>query len=124
MSRKIFLDAFYNQFSDFLTQLVDMYPDDNEFGLFLDNLSFAKKTNPMLLVNFIKTDVIDLYLEKIQSKDETFFINTSYETHANADLDIIDKLRKYFSTMSTTSKDVVWKYVDIITRLCLKVLES
>jgi len=124
MSRKIFLDAFYNQFSDFLTQLVDMYPDDNEFGLFLDNLSFAKKTNPMLLVNFIKTDVIDLYIEKIQARDETFFINTNYDSHENADLDIIDKLRKYFSTMSTTSKDVVWKYVDIITRLCSKVLES
>jgi hypothetical protein len=123
MSKKVLIDALYNQFSDFLKQLVSMYPEDEDLGVFNDNLIFVKNMNPMLLVNTMKTELIMPYGDKIASRDETFFMNYEYETREDVDLDIVNKLRKYYASMSIESKDIVWKYIDIIVRLSKKILE-
>ena len=123
MSKKVLIDALYNQFSDFLTQLVSMDPGDEDLGVFNDNLLFVKNMNPMLLVNTMKTELIEPYGDKIAARDETFFMNYQYETREDVDLNIVNKLRKYYSSMTNESKDIVWKYFDIIVRISKKILE-
>ena len=49
MSRKIFLDAFYNQFSDFLDQLITVFPSDSDFPTYKTGLHLLQKTNPKLV---------------------------------------------------------------------------
>jgi hypothetical protein len=122
MSKKVLIDAFYNQFQSFLTQLVTMYPEDAEFGVFLDNLKFAKMMNPMLPVTLIKSEILDNYSEKIEKHDETFFMNHEYDSHKDVDLDIVNKLRSYYGDMSPQSREVVWGYIDVITRITSKIL--
>jgi hypothetical protein len=123
MSRRVFLDAFFNQFLAFLGELRDMYPNDPDFSGFISALTLIRTTNPMLAVNYIKTEVVDPYQEKILARDETFFLNQDF-TEKNADMNIIYKLKEYVREMTPASKDVVWQYIELLMKISLKVLEN
>jgi hypothetical protein len=124
MSKKILIDAFFNQFNAFLTAMNEMYPDDEDFPVFITTLSMMRTTNPMAVLKFVKSEIIDLYYDKIQAKDESFFMNEDYSTRDDVNLNIIDKIKQYILGMSPATKDAVWKYIDIITKLCSKALDS
>jgi len=123
MSKKILIDTFFNQFTDFLKQLENMYPDDTDFPVFITTLNLLKSTNPILVVKFVKENIVDLYKDKILNKDESFFLDQDYTQHGDVDLNILHILNKYVKDMSPNSKDVVWKYIDLLMKLCLKILQ-
>lgn len=123
MSRRVFLDAFFTQFVAFLGELKEMYPDDPDFPGFVTALTLIRNTNPMLAVNFIKTEVVDPYKEKILARDESFFLEQDF-TEKNADMNVIFKLKDYVREMTPASKDVVWQYIELLMKICLKVLEN
>ena len=124
MSKKILIDTFFNQFTDFLKQLENMYPDDTDFPVFLTTLDLLKSTNPMLVVKFVKENIVDLYKDKILNKDESFFLDQDYTKHGDVDLNIVQKLKNYVKDMSSNSKDVVWKYIELLMKLAIKILEN
>ena len=124
MSRKVLIDTFFNQFTDFLKQLENMYPDDTDFPVFITTLDLLKSTNPILVVKFVKENIVDLYKDKILNKDESFFLDQDYTQHGDVDLNIVHKLKKYVKDMSPNSKDVVWKYIELIMKLSMKILEN
>ena len=123
MSKKILIDAFFNQFNSFLGELKQMYPEDPDFPVFITTLSMMKVANPMLVVNFIKTEIVDPFGAKILAKDESFFMTQDYAKRNDVDLNIVEKLKQYIQGMSVETKETVWKYIDIIAKLCLKTLE-
>ena len=122
MSRKVFIDTFFNQFTRFIGELSEMYPDDTDFPVFMATLNLLKSTNPMLVINFVKTEIIDLYETKIIERDEKFFINEEY-SRKDINLDIIKKLKQYIVNMTTKNKEIVWCYIEILMKLCKKILE-
>ena len=124
MSKKILIDAFFNQFNAFLTAMNEMYPDDEDFPVFITTLTMMRTTNPMLVLKFVKSEIIDLYGDKIQAKDESFFMNEDYSKRDDVNLNIVDKIKQYIRGMSPATKDTVWKYIDIITKLCSKSLDA
>lgn len=124
MSKKVLIDTFFNQFTDFLKQLENMYPDDTDFPVFITTLDLLKSTNPILVVKFVKENIVDLYKDKILNKDESFFLDQDYTKHGDVDLNIVHKLKKYVKDMSPNSKDVVWKYIELLMKLSMKILEN
>jgi hypothetical protein len=123
MSKKILIDAFFNQFGAFLGELKQMYPEDSDFPMFITTLSMAKMANPMVVINFVKTEIIDVYGKKIEVRDESFFMNQDFSERGDVNLNIVDKLKQYIQGMSAETKETVWKYIEIITKLCLKIQE-
>jgi len=123
MSKKMFIDAFFSQFNSFLEELKEMYPEDQDFPVFISTLALVKSTNPMLVVNFVKSEIVVPFGEKIAIRDETFFMEQDFTTRSDVDLDIVQKIKQYIKGMSPQSKEVVWKYIELITKLCLKALE-
>lgn len=123
MSRKVFLDAFFNQFVSFLGELKGMYPEDPDFPNFVTAITLIRNTNPMLAVNYIKSEVIDPFQDKISARDESFFMDQDY-TQKNADIDVIHKLKEYVREMSPASKEVVWQYIELLMKLTLKIIEN
>jgi hypothetical protein len=119
--KKIFMDAFYSQFNEFLDQLKAMYPDDPDFPNFASNLNMMKMMNPLYPVTFIKTDIIDKFGEKILARDESFFL-TNTDIQQSADIDIVYKLKGYISEMTPENKEAVWSYLEILTKLTLKIV--
>lgn len=124
MTKKILIDAFFNQFNSFLSELKQMYPEDEDFPVFITTLSLLRATNPMLVLKFVKTEVIDLYGAKIETRDESFFLDEDYSKKNDVDLNIVQKLKQYIQGMNTQTKETVWKYIEIISKLCTKALES
>ena len=122
MSKKIFLDTFYKQFFDFLTELDKMYPNDSDFSTFSTKLSVLKIVNPMLPIQFIKTEIIEKYQEQIFKKDESFFVN-SKDIEQSSEINIFFKLKSYITDMTEENKEIVWSYIHIIVKLTMKILE-
>jgi hypothetical protein len=124
MSKKILIDTFFKQFGDFLTQLESMYPDDMDFPVFIATLNVLRTSNPIIVVKFVKESIVDSYKDKILNRDESFFIEEDYTKHGDVNLDVVQKLKKYVKDMSPTSKDVVWKYIELLMKLSIKILEN
>ena len=124
MSKKVLIDAFFNQFNSFLGELKQMYPEDEDFPVFITTLSLMKTANPLLVVNFVKTEIVDPFGAKIQARDESFFVSKDYTTRDDVNLDIVEKIKQYILGMSPETKETVWNYIEIITKLCVKALEA
>jgi hypothetical protein len=122
MSKKVLIDALFTQFTAFVNELSNMYPEDADFPMFAMTLSLMKSTNPMMVINFIKTEITDIYGEKIAVRDESFFLNQDLSTRDDVDLNVVDKLKQYIVGMTPATKDTVWAYIEIITRLSTKIL--
>ena len=125
MSKKILIDAFFNQFSSFLTEMQSMYPEDEDFPVFVTTLNLARSANPMLVVKFVKSEIVDLYGPQIESRDEAFFMQSDdyLANRDDVDLNIVQKIKEYIQGMSPETKETVWKYIEIITKLCKKLMD-
>lgn len=122
MSKKVLIDALFTQFNGFLNELSQLYPEDVDFPVFKQTLALLKTTNPMLVVHIIRDEVLSKYADKIKARDESFFMNHSYDEHKEVSLDIMEKLKGYISSMSPSTKECVWKYIEILTQLCERIL--
>ena len=123
MSKKVLVEAFFNQFNAFLGELKQMYPEDPDFPTFITTLSMMKMVNPMLVLNYANTEIVIPFGAKIAARDESFFLNQSYSDRNDVDLNIVDKLKQYIQGMDAPTKETVWKYIEVITKLCQKALE-
>lgn len=119
MSKKILMDAFYNQFADFLTQLAKTFPEDPDFLAYKTGLLLFQKTNPVLVIKTVHEHVIP-YEETLRAKNVDFFLKHDYSDHIDNDdamAQVIQKLKGYWGDMSETNQDVVWKYITLLLDL-------
>lgn len=119
MSRKLLIDAFFNQFSDFLNELIRVFPNDADFPTFKTALTLLQRTNPMLVITQVKT-CTDPYAEMIASKNENFFIEHDYSEDVDGDgavQQVIQKLKGLWEVLTPNNKKVVWDYVKVIRDL-------
>lgn len=118
MSRKnILLSAFFDHLTKFVSELTEMYPEDPDFQLFLTTIKMMKTANPSLVVKEVCNAVIGMG-DKIQAKDESFFMNRSYDEYSEVeDKTIFDKLKQYVGQMTPETKEIVWSYVQNVVKL-------
>jgi len=124
MSKKVLIEAMFNQFNAFFTELGRMYPEDPDFPAFITNLQLMKMTNPMMVIKYVKSEIIDPFGDKIAVRDESFFLNQDFSYRDDVNLNIVDKLKQYIAGMSAETKDIVWAYIEIVTKLTTKILET
>jgi hypothetical protein len=116
-SKPVLLSALFDQFTSFLAELKEMYPEDMEFPMFLTSIRITRTANPSILPKYI-SEFAGVYEDQIMKKDETFFLNNEYSEYSSyVNMDIFGKLKKYFTNMSQESKESVWKYCQNIMRL-------
>jgi hypothetical protein len=126
-SRKILMEAFFSSFIAFATELKDMFPEDPDFGIFENALKLLQKTNPSLAVTYYKQNVLNTkFNEKIAQKDESFFLNYSYdEFHEEVGgADVIGKLKQYWTVITPTSRELVWDYIITLDRLARHLVKT
>jgi len=83
-----------------------------------------KMTNPMMVIKYVKSEIIDPFGDKIAVRDESFFLNQDFSYRDDVNLNIVDKLKQYIAGMSAETKDIVWAYIEIVTKLTTKILET
>ena len=117
MSKKVLIQAFFDQFISFSKELCGMYPDDADFSMFSNTLGLMKMTNPSLVIKYVNDNVLQ-YEDKIMAKDETFFMQNEFsEYQSDIDMNVFTKLKQYIENMSAGSKQHVWTYIQNIVRL-------
>jgi hypothetical protein len=116
-SKVVLMNALYDQFFSFLSELKDMYPEDTDFSVYETSLRLIKTTNPSLLPKYIVEYTQD-FRSQIEAQDEKFFLDYSFNEYGeHVDLNIFSKLKKYYADMSTDSKANTWKYIQNIYKL-------
>lgn len=120
-SKIVLINALYDQFFSFLNELIEIYPDDVDFSIFLSTLKMLKTTNPSLLPTYI-VEYTSQFNDQILNGDERFFIDYSFEEYSqHVDLNIFSKLKKYFKEMNEKSKQNVWKYTQNVVKLSIAI---
>ena len=119
MSKKIYIDAFFNQYEDFLNQLKEVFPEDRDWPLYLSGLAIFRRTNPMIIAQ--KTwKHVSKFEEVIRSRDENFFMERDFGdiTEGEEPLEqTIVKLRGMWGVLTPHNRKIVWDFVNNITAL-------
>ena len=121
MSKKIFLDAFYGQFSSFLDQLIVTFPDDSDFPTYKTGLFLLQKTNPKLVPEQVVLHVTP-FEAVLRARDDAFFKERGFPEYADDNaLDlIIQKMMQYWDVLSQENKNVIWTYVTLLLDLATR----
>ncbi len=119
MSKKIYIDAFFNQYEDFLNQLKDVFPEDRDFPLYLAGLAIFRRTNPSIIAQ--KTwKHVSRFEEVIKKRDEDFFVKRDFSdiTEGEEPLEqTVAKIRGMWAGLNDHNKKVVWDFINNITML-------
>ena len=123
MENKSMLTAFNNIIISFLEDLIETYPEENDFKVFKNGILTLKKYNPRKVLNYFKL-YTEQYKEQIVTKDINFFINTDSNkltnTQDNYIIQIIDKLKNYWIEMSENNKEKIWEYLNTLIKISSK----
>lgn len=113
------IDAFYNNFNDFVDQLIRVFPNDVDFPTYQAGMSLFKMTNPMLPITEFRRCVLP-FADQIAAKDEAFFLNYSYDEFTSTDNTlepVIGKLKGMWSGLSESNRGHVWEYISLLSKI-------
>lgn len=122
-----FVTLFNDHFSEFVSDIQSVFPDDVDILTAKNSLIAIRKANPKLLVKIWRNYVVDPYKTQIETGDINFFINKDYSSdisaNDNADkiMRSIDRLRTPVKEMSAENQEKTMKYIQNLTKLCLLV---
>lgn len=108
-------DLFNRKLTEFVDELVDIYPTIHDFRVFQTTLYAAcvfDKSSPR---QYFKTYVIDPFEKKILARDEDFFIQK--EEYVDSDLNIVARLKTVWASMPSKNKDAIWRYMQVLVYL-------
>jgi hypothetical protein len=124
MSKKVLIDAFYNQFHDFLEQLQKVMPEDTDFPTYIMGLKMMRTGNPMYLVREFIAQTKP-FEASIKSRDEKFFLDYTFDEFANNDwlIQMINKIKGLWKGFSDNNKKCVWDYTNLLLAIGQKCSE-
>lgn len=120
MSKKIYIDAFYDQYEDLLQQMAAVFPEDPDWPRYRTGLAVLRRASPMMLVT--KTwEYVSPYADQIQARDEAFFLTQTLAE--GAIVQTINKLRAMWQQLTPHNHSIVWDYITNITYLAKRCAE-
>lgn len=112
MSKKVFVDAFFNQFGDFLDQLVKVFPDDTDLPAYKAGLGLLQRTNPTLVIKETFTHM-GPFEGVIRARNEDFFLKHEFAEYDTLE-QVIAKIKSLWVGLSENNKNCVWGYLTIL----------
>jgi RNA recognition motif-containing protein len=115
MSKKIFIDAFFNQFQDFLEQLEKVLPNDTDIPTYMMGLKIMRTGNPMYLVREFISQTSP-FETSLRARDEKFFLDYTFDEFADNDwlIQMINKLKGLWQGFSDNNKKCIWDYINLL----------
>ena len=116
----LYLKGFTSQLTEFVTDLLLIYEDNQKLITCQRNIDLLVKNNPkMLILNWKK--YITKYSKEIEEGDIEFFMNKDYKSDVGNKgseyLVFIDEVKKIMTTMSEDNKNKVIKYIKNLNKL-------
>ena len=115
-----YLTAFNNLVIKFSDELIQTFPEENDFKVYKRGLEWLKESNAKKICNLFKVYTFN-YREKIITKDDTFFLKNEYnevvDTNDEGIVLVINKLKKYWNTLSNDNQLKIWEYLNTLLKL-------
>jgi len=120
MSSTVYLKSFFHQLSDVVGELADMFPDDPDFGMFRTYIALLQRTNPTMVIDTFHEHVALKFEDQINAKNDEFLLAYSATEYGNEGMDIVAKIKSYWSVLSADTKTAIWQYLYILKELAKK----
>lgn len=118
--------ALFNlKFQEFLEDLVATYPEETDLQVMLNMLTWTVSVmGPKVPQEMFHSCVAIPYGEKINARNESFFLEECHYDTRYADINIINKLKSKWKQLTPDNKDIVWKYMFVLMALNKKCVEQ
>lgn len=128
MDREYLVSVFNEQVALFINDLILVYPDDTDLYQFRTTMRMLLLIDDTKIIKIFNTYVYDKYKDKIEVRDSDFFLQNDFSDLMNLreggestiTAQLIQKVKRYWSTMSEANQEIVWKYFLILIKLCEK----
>jgi len=119
-----YLQKFNTTFSEFIDDIIQLFPNDSELKMYKSAISAAIRFNDKLAIEVFNESIVKNYGEQLLAKDESFFLSHDYsDVVVNKDYNaIIDKIKNCWTSMSVENKNIVWKYFRVLILLSQKIV--
>jgi hypothetical protein len=117
------LTAFNNQFSEFMDDIISIFPENKDLITTKNMMTTLRKGNPRLLIQIWKNFINDPYSAEIEKGDITFFIDKDYGADIQKMNDTdkilkgIDRLRNPIKSMDKLNQNACMKYIQNMSKL-------
>lgn len=108
--------VFCTQILNLTNELIAMYPNVKDFKILKTELQTASSLMPSVVVTAFKTQS-EQYLKQIESRDENFFLTMDV---SGTPIQKFSHLKTVYSEASEKTKESIWKYVELLTKLSSK----
>jgi hypothetical protein len=120
MSSSTYLKSFFHQLTEVVGELADMFPDDPDFKVFQTYISLLQRTNPTMVIDTFHEHVGVKFENEINAKNEDFVLNYQAAEYGSDGMDIVAKIKSYWSVLSPESRVAIWQYIYILKELAKK----
>jgi hypothetical protein len=120
MSSSTYLKSFFHQLMEVVGELADMFPDDPDFKVFQTYISLLQRTNPTMVIDTFHEHVGLKFENEINAKNEDFVLNYRAAEYGSEGMDIVAKIKSYWSVLSPASRAAIWQYIYILKELAKK----
>ena len=128
-----YYEIFNNKLTNFIDDLIIVFPNDNDFKLFKNTINLVKLANNKLLLKYFKLGVNEEFQNNILNKNENFFLDNNYRSvldnsqiatvinKDNVNDKLIEKLKEYWTQLNDDNIETVWNYFNILLQLSKKI---
>lgn len=123
MDNKTILNTFNNQLSEFLEDVVRLFPNDIDIRAAKNSLFMMKKMNPKLIINSWYNYVSKPYGQEILDKGLEPFIEKNYTDDvkyledSHKVIEVIDRVRMPIKNMNDDDKNISLTYINNLNKL-------
>ena len=123
MDNKTILNTFNNQLSEFLEDVVRLFPNDMDIRAAKNSIFMMKKMNPKLIINSWYNYVSKPYGEEILDKGLEPFIEKNYSDDvkyledSHKVIEVIDRVRMPIKNMNDDDKNISLTYINNLNKL-------
>ena len=116
-----YLSAFNNLIIKFNDDLIQVFPEENDFKVYKRGIEFLIQNNAQKVCNMFKVNTFN-YRKQITNKDESFFLkDASYSDVVNTKDEgiilVINKLKNYWGDLSLENQKKIWEYMNTLIKL-------
>jgi hypothetical protein len=117
--------AFNDHFTEFIQDIVNVFPDNVDVATASKSMSLLRKANPRLIIGIWNTYVSAKYAREIDNGEIEFFTEKDYGTDiTNMDnsaqvVSAINRIREPVRLMSPENQMKTMKYIQNLKKICV-----
>ena len=121
LDKSTILKVFNEHFVEFIEDMANVFPEENDLIIAKNYLLLMKKSNPKLLIQIFYNNIFLKYNDKFEKNDIEYFIEKDYQedfTENKNSAKIIQSIERLRSSIKNMNEDNKIKTIKYLQNLC------